>query len=139
MTTQQEIKSILVDLAVDDKLPLDMTQLDHTIFDRVINPLLERIAILDEIFSNHPQIAEMYQDDEQEDDYQEYSDETIQDFLHRYGTPGNDIKDAEFAINMDMVYLHKYDTWIHQNNMLWSSEENDLARYLWEHNPAPEI
>jgi hypothetical protein len=68
MTPRQQLKQILIDLAVNDELPMDLTQFDESLFDPVINPLLERISelesketILGEIYDNHPQIAEMYQ------------------------------------------------------------------------------
>lgn len=46
MSLQQQIKDILIDLAVDDKLPLDLTTLDESVFDPVINPVTEILLTL---------------------------------------------------------------------------------------------
>jgi hypothetical protein len=144
-TIQEQLKEILVGLAVRDQLPMDLTRLNPEVFDEVIEPLLTRLndleykeGILDQIYDNHPQIAEMYPLDEEDEEEPTFTEEEVRDFLQKYGTPGNDIE-AELAVNLDMIYLHKYDTWIHEGNMLWSEHEESLAKYLAEHNPAPEI
>lgn len=43
MTIQQKIKEVLINLAIEDKLPLDLNDLDPTVFDPVIEPLLEKL------------------------------------------------------------------------------------------------
>jgi hypothetical protein len=40
MTIQQQIKEVLVNLAVEDALPLDFNQLDESLFDSVVNPIV---------------------------------------------------------------------------------------------------
>lgn len=46
MNLQQQIKQILIDLAVDDELPLDLTQLDESVFTPVIAPVVELLKVL---------------------------------------------------------------------------------------------
>lgn len=43
-----QIKNILIDLAVNDKLPLDMTTLDESVFEEVIRPLTSALRTLRE-------------------------------------------------------------------------------------------
>lgn len=42
----EELKDILVLLAADDKLPLDMTQLDSSVFEPVIRPMVDTFVTL---------------------------------------------------------------------------------------------
>lgn len=42
----EELKDILVQLAIEDKLPLDMTQLDSSVFDPVIRPMVDTLITL---------------------------------------------------------------------------------------------
>jgi hypothetical protein len=46
MTIQKQIKEVLINIALKDELPMDMTQLDESIFDEVINPLIQTLKIL---------------------------------------------------------------------------------------------
>ena len=41
-----EIKNILINLAVEDKLPLDMTTLDESVFEDVVKPLISTLNTL---------------------------------------------------------------------------------------------
>ena len=41
MTIQQKIKKVLIDLALNDKLPLDLTTLDESIFDSIFEPVIK--------------------------------------------------------------------------------------------------
>ena len=43
-----QIKNILIDLAVNDKLPLDMTTLDESVFEETIKPLTSALRTLRE-------------------------------------------------------------------------------------------
>lgn len=43
-----QIKNILIDLAVNDKLPLDMTTLDESVFEETIRPLTSALRTLRE-------------------------------------------------------------------------------------------
>lgn len=43
-----QIKDILIDLAVNDKLPLDMTTLDESVFEETIKPLTSALRTLRE-------------------------------------------------------------------------------------------
>ena len=42
----EQIKDILVALAVEDKLPMDMTTLDSSVFDKVVEPLISTLNTL---------------------------------------------------------------------------------------------
>ena len=42
----EQIKDILVALAVEDKLPLDMTTLDSEVFEKVFEPLISTLNTL---------------------------------------------------------------------------------------------
>ena len=44
----EQIKDILVALAVEDKLPLDMTTLDSEVFEKVVEPLISTLNTLRE-------------------------------------------------------------------------------------------
>lgn len=44
----EQIKDILVALAVEDKLPLDMTTLDSEVFEKVFEPLISTLNTLKE-------------------------------------------------------------------------------------------
>ncbi len=44
----EEIKDILVAMAIEDKLPLDMTTLDSEVFEKVFEPLLTTLKTLRE-------------------------------------------------------------------------------------------
>jgi hypothetical protein len=46
MTKSQKIKDILVQLACEDELPMDMTCLDPSIFDKVINEKETRVYLI---------------------------------------------------------------------------------------------
>lgn len=46
MSIQQQIKQVLIDLAANDNLPLDLHQLDESLFDPVIDPVLEVLETL---------------------------------------------------------------------------------------------
>ena len=48
MTKSQKIKDILVQLACEDELPMDMTQLDSSIFDPCTTPLVDALITLQE-------------------------------------------------------------------------------------------
>jgi hypothetical protein len=39
----EQIKDILVDLALEDKLPLDITTLDSSVFEEVFHPLVRAL------------------------------------------------------------------------------------------------
>ena len=41
-----QIKNILINLAVEDKLPLDMTTLDESVFEDVVKPLISTLNTL---------------------------------------------------------------------------------------------
>ena len=43
-----QIKNILIDLAINDKLPLDMTTLDESVFEETIKPLTSALRTLRE-------------------------------------------------------------------------------------------
>ena len=42
----EQIKDILVALAVEDKLPMDMTTLDSEVFEKVVEPLISTLNTL---------------------------------------------------------------------------------------------
>jgi hypothetical protein len=42
----EELKDILVQLAIEDKLPLDMTQLDSSVFEPIIEPMVHALTTL---------------------------------------------------------------------------------------------
>jgi hypothetical protein len=44
----EQIKDILIDMAMNDTLPLDMTTLDSSVFDKVIEPLISTLNTLRE-------------------------------------------------------------------------------------------
>jgi len=44
----EQIKDILVAMAMDDTLPLDMTTLDSSVFDKVVEPLISALNTLRE-------------------------------------------------------------------------------------------
>lgn len=44
----EEIKDILVAMAIEDKLPLDMTTLDSEVFEKIFEPLLTTLKTLRE-------------------------------------------------------------------------------------------
>lgn len=44
----EKIKEVLIQLAVDDELPMDMTQLDSSIFDPCISPLVDTLICIQE-------------------------------------------------------------------------------------------
>lgn len=46
MSLQTQIKEILIDLAVNDKLPLDITTLDESVFNPVIEPVVHALETL---------------------------------------------------------------------------------------------
>jgi hypothetical protein len=48
MNYTEQIKDILVAMAVEDKLPLDMTTLDSSVFDKVLEPLVSTLNTLRE-------------------------------------------------------------------------------------------
>ncbi len=46
MNYTEQIKDILVALAIEDRLPLDMTTLDASVFDKVFEPLVSTLNTL---------------------------------------------------------------------------------------------
>lgn len=48
MNYAEQIKDILVALAIEDRLPLDMTTLDSEVFEKVFEPLLSTLSTLRE-------------------------------------------------------------------------------------------
>ena len=46
MNYTEQIKDILVALAIEDELPLDMTTLDASVFDKVFEPLVSTLNTL---------------------------------------------------------------------------------------------
>jgi hypothetical protein len=42
----EQIKDILIAMAIEDKLPLDMTTLDSSVFDKVLEPLVSTLNTL---------------------------------------------------------------------------------------------
>ena len=46
MSIQKQIKQILIELAANDQVPIDMTQLDECVFDIVIHPIVEALCSL---------------------------------------------------------------------------------------------
>lgn len=44
----EKIKEVLIQLAVEDELPLDMTQLDSSVFDPCISPLVDTLICIQE-------------------------------------------------------------------------------------------
>jgi hypothetical protein len=56
MKSSQKVKDILIELAIEDKLPMDLTQLDASIFDKVFNEENVKQIVVDsvEIMNNEP-------------------------------------------------------------------------------------
>jgi hypothetical protein len=48
MNYTEQIKDILVAMAIEDKLPMDMTTLDSSVFDKVLEPLVSTLNTLRE-------------------------------------------------------------------------------------------
>lgn len=48
MNFNEKLKAVLVELAVNDKLPLDMTTLDSSVFDSCTTPLVDALITLQE-------------------------------------------------------------------------------------------
>jgi len=46
MNYTEQIKDVLVALAIEDKLPMDMTTLDASVFDKVFEPLVSTLNTL---------------------------------------------------------------------------------------------
>jgi hypothetical protein len=46
MSIQQQIKQVLINLAANDQLPLDLHQLDESLFDPVIDPVIDVLETL---------------------------------------------------------------------------------------------
>lgn len=46
MSIQQQIKQVLIDLAANDNLPLDLNELDESLFDPVIDPVINVLETL---------------------------------------------------------------------------------------------
>jgi len=47
-TFNQKLKSVLIELAVNDELPLDLTTLDASVFDSCTTPLVDALITLQE-------------------------------------------------------------------------------------------
>jgi hypothetical protein len=48
MNFNEKLKAVLVELAVNDELPLDMTTLDSSVFDSCTTPLVDALITLQE-------------------------------------------------------------------------------------------
>ena len=48
MNFNEKLKAVLVELAVNDKLPLDMTTLDSSVFESCTTPLVDALITLQE-------------------------------------------------------------------------------------------
>jgi hypothetical protein len=48
MSFNEKLKAVLIELAVNDELPMDMTQLDSSIFDPCTTPLVDALITLQE-------------------------------------------------------------------------------------------
>jgi hypothetical protein len=48
MSFNEKLKAVLIELAVNDKLPLDMTTLDSSVFDSCTTPLVDALITLQE-------------------------------------------------------------------------------------------
>lgn len=48
MNFNEKLKAVLIELAVNDKLPLDMTTLDSSVFDSCTTPLVDALITLQE-------------------------------------------------------------------------------------------
>jgi hypothetical protein len=48
MNFNEKLKAVLIELAVNDKLPLDMTTLDASVFDSCTTPLVDALITLQE-------------------------------------------------------------------------------------------
>lgn len=48
MNFNEKLKAVLVELAVNDELPLDMTTLDTSVFDSCTTPLVDALITLQE-------------------------------------------------------------------------------------------
>jgi len=48
MSFNEKPKAVLIELAVNDELPMDMTQLDSSIFDPCTTPLVDALITLQE-------------------------------------------------------------------------------------------
>jgi hypothetical protein len=48
MSFNEKLKAVLIELAVNDKLPLDMTTLDASVFDSCTTPLVDALITLQE-------------------------------------------------------------------------------------------
>ena len=48
MSFNDKLKAVLVELAVNDKLPLDMTTLESSVFDSCTTPLVDALITLQE-------------------------------------------------------------------------------------------
>ena len=48
MSFNNKLKAVLVELAVNDELPLDMTTLDSSVFDSCTTPLVDALITLQE-------------------------------------------------------------------------------------------
>ena len=48
MNFNEKLKAVLVELAVNDKLPLDMTTLESSVFDSCTTPLVDALITLQE-------------------------------------------------------------------------------------------
>jgi hypothetical protein len=48
MNFNEKLKAVLVELAVNDNLPLDMTTLDSSVFDSCTTPLVDALITLQE-------------------------------------------------------------------------------------------
>jgi hypothetical protein len=75
MSLKYQLKQLLVNLAADDKIPVDMNQLDPSVFDELIDPIEEemgelrhRSGVLDDILNNHDEIYYLYKDQLEEEE-----------------------------------------------------------------------
>jgi hypothetical protein len=48
MSFNEKLKAVLIELAVNDELPLDMTTLDASVFDSCTTPLVDALITLQE-------------------------------------------------------------------------------------------